>query len=186
MFACEPPPEARAVTPLQVQQRLDQEDAWLRETVLRHGWAVESVYGEGCWGPPGCPCGLPRGGDPPYAYTVGLHDFGHPELVVFGLGDETGSLVLNALGERVRGGGRMLPARPLPVDGWHHRVRFFPFHDVGGPPLLTSAQRYYRRTADDPVSVLQVVWDDHQGRFPWEGGYDFPTGLQPPPRVFLG
>ncbi|WP_026877721.1 DUF4262 domain-containing protein [Jiangella gansuensis] len=186
MFACEPPHEAPAVTPIQLQQRRDQEDAWLRETVREHGWAVESIYAEGCWGPPGCPCGLPAGGEPPYAYTVGLFGFGHPEVVVFGLDEQTGSVVLNALGERVRRGRPLLPGRPLAVEGWHHRVRFFPFHDGGAVPTLASAQRFYRRSADDPVPALQCVWDDHQGLFPWEAGYDFPSGLQPPPRVFLG
>lgn len=49
----------------------DQHQAWQRDTIRRHGWAVTAVLGDDH--------------EPPFAYTVGLSGFGHPELVVFGL-----------------------------------------------------------------------------------------------------
>lgn len=65
------------LTQLQVQQWLDQEDAWMRDTVRRHGWAVQYVLGDACSGPSGCACGGSPGADPPFAYTVGLYGFDH-------------------------------------------------------------------------------------------------------------
>jgi predicted fused transcriptional regulator/phosphomethylpyrimidine kinase len=51
---------------------LDQSDAWTRDIVRRHGWAVEYVFGEG-------------EKYPPVAYTVGLYGLSeHPELAIFG------------------------------------------------------------------------------------------------------
>jgi hypothetical protein len=138
-------------TPVQVQQWLDQEDAWMRETVRRHGWAVQYVGGEECCGP--------SGGAPPFAYTVGLYGFGHPELLAYGLGQHSACSVLNQLGERVRQGERLGPGEPVTIDGGTHRVLLFPFRDDGDTPVLISAQRFYDATQDRPVPVLQVVWD---------------------------
>lgn len=166
---------------LQLQQWLDQEDAWMRETVRRCGWAVEAVFGEGCWGHPGCDCGRPRGIHPPFAYTVGLYGFGHPEVVVFGLCIDTARTVLNDLGERVRRGSSLHPGEVLRFDGWPHRLHLFGFRDDGDVPVLISAQRFYQRSQVDPVPTLQGVWDDRWGRFPWDPGYDPPAGLQPMP-----
>lgn len=146
---------------LRLQQWLDQEDAWLRDTVRHGGWAVQAVFGEGCWGHPGCECAQPRGVRPPLAYTVGLHGFEHPEIVVVGLCIDTAVAVLNDLGERVRAGQSLSPGDVLTFDGWPHRMHLFQFRDDGDVPVLTSAQRFYQRTQADPVPTLQGVWDDH-------------------------
>ena len=154
-----------ACTPLQLQQWQDQEDAWLRDTVRRHGWAVQYAAGS-----------------PPFAYTVGLFGFEHPELLVYGLDLQTSAWLLNDLGQRVADGERFGPGRPLRLAGWNHRLQLFPFHDGDDPPVLGSAQRFYDRGAAGPVPALQLIWDDAAGRFPWEAGYDLPGGLQPAPR----
>lgn len=173
-------------TEVQRQQWLDQEDAWMRETVRRHGWAVQAVLGEGCWGSASCQCGLPRGGAPPFAYTVGLYGFGHPELLVYGLPDGDACWVLNNLAERVRQGQRFAPGRVYPLDDSPRQVHLFAFHDDGPVPVLISAQRFYDRSRADPVPALQCVWNDGRGRFPWEPGYDLPAGLQPLPQSLSG
>jgi Domain of unknown function (DUF4262) len=106
---------------LRLLQWLDQEDAWMRDTVRRHGWAVQAVFGVGCWGHPGCDCGQPPGTNPSFAYTVGLYGFGHPELVVFGLCADTAMAVLNELGERVRHGQTLRPGEVLTFECWPPR-----------------------------------------------------------------
>ncbi|RIQ11666.1 DUF4262 domain-containing protein [Jiangella rhizosphaerae] len=148
-----------ALTQLQVQQWLDQEDAWMRDTVRRHGWAVQYVLGDACSGPSGCACGGSPGADPPFAYTVGLYGFGHPELLVYGLGQHAAYALLNELGERVRRGERLDPDRPLAVGDAAFQVRFVPFRDDGDLPVLISAQRFYEATQDRPVPALRVIWD---------------------------
>ncbi|PZF84006.1 DUF4262 domain-containing protein [Jiangella anatolica] len=147
------------------QQWRDQEDAWLRDTVRRHGMAVQYAAGA-----------------PPFAYSVGLFGLGHPELLVYGLDLQSSAWVLNHLGERVRDGERFGPGRPLRLHGWSHRLQLFPFHDGEEPAVLGSAQRFYGRGPADPVPALQLIWDDADGRFPWDEGYELPAGLQPAPR----
>jgi hypothetical protein len=68
----------------------DQYDAWQRETIRRHGWALQAVSGDE--------------DGPPFVYTVGLSGFGHPELIVFATAQAAAARLLNELGELVRAG----------------------------------------------------------------------------------
>jgi hypothetical protein len=147
----------------QIISFLDQEDAWLRETIRRYGWAVQAVYGEG--------------EAPPFAYTVGLTGFGHPELLVFGMSQLSACGVLNDLGERVRGGQRLQAGMTLGFDNWPHRVRLLTVADSS--PILFAANRAYQLPGSPPVPALQAVWDDKGGRFPWDPGYSVPVHVQP-------
>jgi hypothetical protein len=161
-------------TQAQIQHFLDQERAWLRETIAEHGWAVQAVFGEG--------------DEPPFAYTVGLRRFdGHPELLVVGLPEHASSSVLNQLGDRVRAGARLvagvivddlLPGYPL---------GFVDVYPEASEELLISANDWYQSQDGPPVSALQVVWCDDRARLPWDAGYAPPSAAQPlygnaPPR----
>jgi len=68
----------------------DQYDAWRRDTIRRHGWALQAVLGDE--------------DGPPFVYTVGLTGFDHPELIVFATAQAVAGRLLNELGELVRGG----------------------------------------------------------------------------------
>jgi hypothetical protein len=150
------------------RQWLDQQDSWMRDTVRKHGWAIQAVFGEGT--------------DPPFTYTVGLFGFRHPELVIFGMPHESAGGVLNELGERVRQGGRIAPGELQTFENWSHRLHVFPLADPS--KVLFAANRFYGRRTDDPVPGLQLVWDDRWGNFPWEPRYDPPGWLQPLPGTF--
>ena len=67
------------------QSWIDQDEAWMADTIRRRGWAIQYVGGEEC-SRPGCGC--PAGNEPPFAYTVGLFGLAHPELLVFGVPPE--------------------------------------------------------------------------------------------------
>jgi hypothetical protein len=153
----------------EIRAFLDQQDAWTRDTVRRCGWAIEYVHGEG-------------ERDPPFAYTVGLFGLGYPELVVFGMdpGDSAG--VLNDVGGRVRDGERVIPGELLSFTNWPHRLHVLPL--VNPAEVLFAANRFYRRPDHDPVPALQLVWDDREGRFPWEPDFAAPRWLQPLPGTF--
>jgi hypothetical protein len=51
------------------------------------------------------------------AYTVGLTGFGHPEIVVFGVGQTSAATLLNTLGERVRSGAQLHDGDVVDVPG---------------------------------------------------------------------
>ena len=120
----------------------------LADKMRKHGWAVQYVEDDRV----------------PFAYTVGLHDCGLPELLVTGVSQQRATRLLNAVaGDAMRGrtltpGEQItLPTGPsveiVEVDhpdahmGW--AVAF------GGPD----------------VRAMQLVWADGRGRWPWAPGF---------------
>lgn len=149
--------------PALIRQWLQQEDDRIDRVVRQHGWAVEYVIGE------------PGEREPPFAYTIGLTGLDHDELIIFGVSAETAGAALNTLGERIRGGSRIVPGELQTFEQWPHRLHAL---ELPNPEdLLLAACRYYQH----PVAALQLVWDDKWGHFPWEPSYDPPGWLQPLP-----
>lgn len=112
--------------------------------------------------------------DDGFSYSVGIYaKLRAPELIVFGQKPEWRSALINALVERIAQGERFESRRRYSgvLDGYE-----LSFHDV---PHATYPEYagwdiwYYERFfARDPAfPLLQVVWPDLHGRFPWEPGY---------------
>jgi hypothetical protein len=119
--------------------RADQYEAWQRETIRTHGWALQPVPGDE--------------DGPPYVYTVGLSGFGHPELILFATAPAVAATVLNDLGELVRLG-RGLAA------GERVRLRSGDVHLLAFPQSadwLFAANDLYRAPGGPPVPALLVV-----------------------------
>lgn len=103
---------------------------------------------------------------PGWAFTIGLgHTFGHPEISMFGLRPGDMASWLNQLGERVGSGHTLvdeqlvddvLPSAPLIIRSIH-RSWF--------PELFGTAMWF---TQHPPLRVLQAVWPDRHGLFPWD------------------
>ena len=157
------------------RQAGDVEDAWttaylahLEGRIAEDGWAIHIV--------------LPLRDDPdpgpPFAYTVGLSGprFGHPELLVVGLGRDTAQIVLTDLCERVRDGQRLHAGQRIShllqdIDGGAVQVELLRVDDAADHRApLSAANRLYGH--DGPIDALQVVWPDTNHRFPWDPGYD--------------
>lgn len=161
-----------------IQAWLDQEDARMASIIRRHGWAVEYIGGEFC-SVPGCDGGDDEG--PPFAYTVGLFGMGHPELLVFGLDPDDTYDLLNYIGEGVRIDEVLIPGQPLEIEGWGHRV--IPEEVPNPGEIVFSANRFYQRPSEASVPVLQLTYDDSEGRYPWDDDYPEPE-RQPRPGTF--
>jgi len=71
----------------------------LRETIRVHGWAVQGVEDD----------------RRPYAYTIGLHDHGLPELMVTGLTQQRAARVLNDVAEAAVRGRVLKPGAHIAV-----------------------------------------------------------------------
>jgi hypothetical protein len=131
------------------------------ETIERHGWAITAVAGDGT--------------TVTWAYTIGLTRYhGHPELLVAGLSSTTAGQFLNAFAERVRDGARYAAGNIL-IKSNGHRWQFVPVDD---PAQLTDAQETYHSEAG-MVPGLQVIWSDHDGRWPWHPDWTHGQGSQP-------
>jgi hypothetical protein len=94
-------------------------------------------------------------------------------------GDAAG--ILNNLGERVRAGEALLPGELITFDEWPHRIIPEPVPNPG--EIVFESNRYYQRPDESSVPVLQLSYDDDEGRFPWEEGYAAPQ-MQPRPGTF--
>jgi hypothetical protein len=123
------------------------------------------------------------GGDPatrstPFAYTVGLREVRHPELLVLGLGVGTAHSVLNDLAVSIRAGCSLEPGKRLTFDGWAHQVVVEALPNPEN--ILFSATDYY----GFPAPAYQLTYNDKGGRFPWDPGYAVPAWIQPRPGEF--
>lgn len=125
---------------------------WQRDTIRRHGWALQAVLGDE--------------DGPPFVYTVGLTGFGHAELILFATGQATAASVLDDLGELVRDG-RVLGAgeRVALRSGDVHLLDF-----PGAEHWLYAADDLYRGPGGEPVRALLVVPADELVPVPGEDG----------------
>lgn len=157
---------------------IDQEEAHITETVRRTGCAIQYVGGGACSRPG---CDSPPDDQPPFAYTIGLFGLGHPELLMVGVDPTTAARVLNTLAAAVRRGETLIPGFPITVEHWAHHIVPEPVPNPG--EIVLWANSYYRRPAEHSVPVLQLTYDDADGRFPWNEGYATPE-RQPRPGSF--
>src|SRR5262245_20434260 len=162
---------------VRIQAWLDQEDAHTAAMIRRHGWFIQYVEGSS-------PDSGPDDDDmdgPSFAYTIGLFGLNHPELLIFGVSPETAGVVLNTLGNRIRSGEDLLPGSLVTIDEWHQRI--IPEEVPNPGEIVLAANRYYARPPDFSVPVLQLSYDDAEGRFPGEPGHAAPE-MQPRPGTF--
>ncbi|OLT10368.1 hypothetical protein BJF78_29125 [Pseudonocardia sp. CNS-139] len=126
-------------TPERFTHQLDEHDAWQREAIRHHGWALQAVLGDD--------------DGPPFVYTVGLSGFGHPELILFATTQATAATVLNDLAELVRAGHALRPGDRVRVR--NGEVHLLTFPDSGD--WLFVANDLYQQPDGPPVPALLVV-----------------------------
>ncbi len=126
-------------TPERFIHQVDQHDAWQRETIRRHGWALQAVLGDE--------------DGPPFVYTVGLSGFGHPELILFATSQATAATVLNDMGELVRAGHTLATGELVHLHSGDVHLLAFP----ESADWLFAANDLYRAPDGPPVPALLVV-----------------------------
>lgn len=101
-----------------------------------------------------------------FAYTTGLTDGDHPEILIAGLPPRTAHDVVSAAVAKVRARTPLLPGSRHDgiVSAYPVEVRALPLVTPRFPRSVTTA--HYRRA----VPAVQLVWPDQQGRFPGEPG----------------
>jgi hypothetical protein len=116
----------------------------IRQTVQKHGWAVQFVESE----------------KTPFAYTVGLHELGLPELLVTGLPPHSAVRMLNSIAAYLVEGGRPVPGEWISIGGKSMVLVVQVQHPEAH---LNMAIAFY----GEEVRALQLVWADEQGHRPW-------------------
>ena len=122
--------------------------------VQEHGWHVVLV--------------TPDEAGPGFAFTIGLfHNFGHPEVILFGLPDKVAHSVLNLIGTSVKNGDRFQVGKRSSDLFERHEAVFVKFPVAAYHDYLGYARWFY---SGDEFPALQCVWPDAEGKFPWEPG----------------
>lgn len=107
---------------------------------------------------------------PAYAFSVGLYlNYGHPELIIFGLPDGAGSIINNvrnraAAGHIFADGDKSDDLLEEPYRTSFRQVPYLIY-----PEYLGTALWFYW-DSNIVFPCLQIVWSDQNGRFPWEVG----------------
>ncbi|MGE2726058.1 DUF4262 domain-containing protein [Mycolicibacterium pulveris] len=135
--------------------RADYHDV-LRRIIRKRGWAVQFVESDRT----------------PFAYTIGLHAAGLPELLVTGLSPDWSMRLLNTVAnylirERVPAPGDTMQ---LP-DGWQAE-----FVAVAAPDAHMGLAV---ELCGPEVRALQIVWRDKHGHSPWCPEFNKRGGRQP-------
>lgn len=128
----------------------------LRDIITKHRWAIQFVEGER-----------------PFAYTIGLHDIGLPELLVTGLDPQASARLLNSIAQDiVSGSTRLQPG--MRTDFQNEFV--LEVVEVDHPDVhLTFALGIF----GEPIRALQLVWTDDRRHWPWDRGWSHGRRRQP-------
>lgn len=129
----------------------------LVETIEEHRWVVQYVVGR----------------DRPFAYTVGLHALGLPELLITGLKEDASVRLLNsAAHDMVYHGTLLEPA--MQIDFEDELV--LEVVEVDHPDIhLMMAVELYGRA----FRAMQLVWTDDDRHWPWDRGWSQGRRRQP-------
>ena len=96
----------------------------------------------------------------PFAYTIGLHERGLPELLVTGMPPERANLVLDTVAEYLVRGGRPVPGERMLIGG----ELLLDFVQVEHPDAHLKFAFYFY---GPELRALQLVWPDDHGHRPW-------------------
>jgi hypothetical protein len=128
--------------------------AKLEANISQYGWAVQSVFG------------TVENPGAPFAYTIGLHDKGVPELLVIGLPGEIAHPLINELATRMlalQASGLSLLGDYEP-PGYPVLMRLIAANPDTASGYATGA---YNRSQGQ-ASYIQVIWQDKHGHWPWQ------------------
>jgi hypothetical protein len=136
----------------------DEADEIILRNVRKHGCHIVGILGD------------QRG--PEYAFSVGLFlNYGHAEVVIFGLDGRDAAGVINDVCDRATKGKKYVAGDVCDDLLLEHKVCFVEVPGEAYRPHFGTALWFYG-TARLPFPILQIVWPDREGRFPWETGYD--------------
>jgi hypothetical protein len=145
------------------KSKLDDADRKLLADVAEYGWHCLHVHGED---------------GPSWSFSIGIFQtWQHPELVVFGLKDTTAHNLLTQLVDRIKTDESFAAGHDYADVLEGYRCRFVQVDPQWYSAFLGYAQWFYE--ADDGFPVLQLIWPDKHGRYPWEDGYAITDGSQP-------
>ena len=133
----------------------DLRDREIARNVREHGWHTMGVTGYDT---------------PDWAYSIGMwHTHGGYDVCMAGLPVENSMALVSKIAQQVLDG-RALGAEKRRLDvieGYEVATR--PVHPSWYPAMFGAGLDFFQTP---PWPMLQAVWPDREGRFPWEEGAD--------------
>lgn len=138
------------------QEKRDEFEQRVLDDIARVGWSDIGVF--------------PTKDMPgvPFNYTVGLHNYDHPEILIMGLPNEQLHGVLGAAYNAIKSGTRFTPDMYYNFVLNGHRVACVENLDYLGDYPMTMANALN----GDGMRAVQLVWPDQNDRFPWHSDFD--------------
>jgi len=146
--------------------------------IAAHGFALFSV-GYGRCSVPGCCSPTSKHS---WTYTVGLVEFGHPEIVLLGLDPESAAHGINWVGKQARLGRPLTVDAPALLDDVGIKLVDVPLEWLWTD--LSRMAMWFDHYASHPTmrlpDVRQLVWADTAGKFPDDPSCDAKTRAAQP------
>jgi len=142
----------------QFRQPDDDGDRKLIEDVRTHGWHIVAVPSDS--------------EGPGFAFTVGLYlRTLQPEILIMGVDIAPSGRVLNAIGDYLMAGGKIVPETRYSEFVDNREVIFRSIHTRHYRDYLGSTMWFYKHHADG-FPCFQCIWPDQRGFFLHEDGFD--------------
>ncbi|MEY9861005.1 hypothetical protein ABH935_006643 [Catenulispora sp. GAS73] len=130
-------------------------DRRIVQSVRGHGWHVMGVYGD-------------KTED--WAYSIGLwHSLRSPEVCLMGVTFQTAMRFVNKIGDQIRDGRVLEPDERRDGVLTDRPITFRPVHPSWYNPLFGAGLDF---TQAPPWPMVQAIWPDKAGLFPWGEGVD--------------
>ncbi|TPG29724.1 DUF4262 domain-containing protein [Mycolicibacterium hodleri] len=138
------------------EKTLDDYLTLLRGKILDHGWVVQCVEDK----------------RRPFAYTIGLHYHGLPELLVTGLPPKRARWLLNTFAKRALTGRQSGPGDQVSLPAGTRLELVEVEHPDAHMGMAIAIE-------GTDLTAVQLVWADGRGRWPWALGFDDGHRSQP-------
>ena len=107
---------------------------------------------------------------PSFAYSIGLwQTYQHPEIICFGFSNDLGHTILNDVAELIKNGERMEAGKNYDNIFEDSKAEFLNVALDNISDYFGTALNYYE---GNKFPALQLVWTDHDDKFPWEEGFE--------------
>ena len=120
----------------------------VRETIRTCGWMVQYVESDRT----------------PYAYTIGLHDWELPELLITAVSPQRATRLLNAVARDALAGKDVPPGSQIKVPAG-------PLIEIVEMSRPDAHLNFAVAFGGPEIRALQLVWADGRGRWPWSAAF---------------
>ncbi|NJR52844.1 MAG: DUF4262 domain-containing protein [Leptolyngbyaceae cyanobacterium CSU_1_3] len=143
---------------------MDSTEQKVVDDIAKYGWHAIKIMGDS--------------EGPAFAYSIGLYEtYHHPEIILFGLPLSLMHEIMNVISNEIKAGKGFQTGVRYESILDNYEVTFLAVNQADYAAYLGYALWYYQGTS---FPVLQCVWPNRNGAFPWEAEADQQFQMQQP------